>query len=159
VPAGAKKEKEDEDIPFCYRNNRCMFMAVSSGGTSAIFSHKNKSSIGGREKIAQHLSKALEDQGALLFYRKLVGSRRLDLLKNCLEITLEADKAGIIKTTKGRYFTGVLKVKTATQERLKKYKNCHGLIKGEFNGVGVTGGLAKEEVIELFGPEVIRREH
>jgi len=75
--------------------------------------------------VAFHLAIALEDEENLAWYQKLARERRSDFLKNCLRVTLEDSAKGVIKKTKAAYFTGVIKRKTAQQERLKEYKKKH----------------------------------
>ena len=63
------------------------------------------------EKRACMLADALDDLFVekLPVYIKTVQENRSDLLNNCLKITLEAHKKGIITRTKHEYFFGVLR--------------------------------------------------
>lgn len=78
-----------------------------------------------KDEIAYHLAIALDDEENLAWYSKLARERRRDFLKNCLQITLKAFEKRIINKTKAAYFTGVIKCKTAQQERLQEYKKRH----------------------------------
>lgn len=75
-----------------------------------------------KENIAYDLAKELDDLDSLPYYENLVRSRRRDFLRNCLVITLNAFKKGQITKSKAAYFTGVVKGKSALQERIKRYK-------------------------------------
>lgn len=83
-----------------------------------------------KDNIAYYLAKELEDLDSLSYYENLVRARRRDFLRNCLVITLNASKRGQIMTSKAAYFTGVVKRKTALQERIKRYKK-----KKKYNGL------------------------
>lgn len=87
-----------------------------------IFTTKKQKS---KENLAFLLSQALNDPESLSYYEKLISKHRTDFLRNCLLITLIADRQGKVVKTKGAYFTGVLKNKIAFAERLKKYKQNH----------------------------------
>jgi len=78
-----------------------------------------------KEAIAFYLAQKLDDLESLPYYEKLVDERRVDFLRNCLVITLIAHRQDKISTTKAKYFTGVVKEKTALQERVKRYKQKH----------------------------------
>ncbi len=78
-----------------------------------------------RERAAFRIAEILEDFENLPFYEKLINSRRRDFIINCLVITMNAYKQGKITKNKGAYFTGVVKQKTALQERIKRYKAKH----------------------------------
>lgn len=89
--------------------------------TNMVTSKKKDS----KDKIAFNLAKMLDDLENLPWYEKLVNERRCDFLGNCLVITFNAYRRGVIKKTKAAYFTGVVKQKTAIQERIKRYKQKH----------------------------------
>lgn len=78
-----------------------------------------------KEDVSYHLAIALEDEENLAWYSKLARERRIDFLKNCLRITLNAFGKNIINKTRAAYFTGVIKYKTHQQERLQEYKKRH----------------------------------
>lgn len=78
-----------------------------------------------KEDVPYHLAIALDDEENLAWYSKLARERRRDFLKNCLQITLNAFENKIINKTKAAYFTGVVKFKTAQQNRLEEYKKRH----------------------------------
>jgi len=80
------------------------------------------------EEFVFRLAELLEDLGNFVWYDGLVKKRRRDFLRNCLVITLNAFERGVINKTKGAYFAGVVKQRTALQERLKKYKQKHNHI-------------------------------
>lgn len=96
-----------------------MVTNVSSDSSADALPTKKECS---RDGIAFKLAEALEDIENLPYYEKLINKRRSDFLRNCLVITLSAARRGIITKTKAAYFTGVVKGKTALQERIKKYK-------------------------------------
>jgi len=75
-----------------------------------------------KENIAYDLAKELDDLDSLPYYENLIRTRRRDFLRNCLIITLSASRKGQIKKSKASYFTGVVKRKSALQERIKRYK-------------------------------------
>lgn len=87
-----------------------------------IFTTKKETS---RENLAFFLARALDDINSLGYYETLVKAHRIDLLRNCLIITLANFEKGIITKAKAKYFTGVFKNKLAQAERLKKYKQKH----------------------------------
>lgn len=78
-----------------------------------------------KEEVAFHLALALDDKESIAYYQKLARERRNDFLKNCLKITLEGCKNNKIKTTKAKYFTGIVKARTQEQERIEAYKRTH----------------------------------
>jgi hypothetical protein len=82
-----------------------------------------------KEEVAFHLALALDDEESIAYYKKLAKERRNDFLKNCLKITLEGNKNNKIKTTKAKYFTGIVKARTLQQERIEAYKRKYYLNK------------------------------
>lgn len=82
-----------------------------------------------KEEVSLCLAIALEDEDSIAYYKKLAKERRNDFLKNCLEKTFEAFLKNKIKTTKAKYFTGIVKNKTAEQKRIQDYKRKHYPIK------------------------------
>lgn len=78
-----------------------------------------------KENVAIHLALALDDEENLAWYESLVKKHRIDLLKNCLRVTLQDYKNGKIKKTISVYFTGVVKNKISQNERIEKYKREH----------------------------------
>jgi len=78
-----------------------------------------------KEEVAIHLALALDDQESIAYYQKLARERRNDFLKNCLRLTVDGDKNNKIKTTKAKYFTGIVKARTQEQERIEAYKRTH----------------------------------
>lgn len=87
-----------------------------------MFMNKEKLSD---EDFAVYLATELDDEKSLAYYDGLVKERRRDFLENCLKITLENYKAGLVTVSKGAYFVGVVKRKTAQQERIERYKKAH----------------------------------
>ena len=78
-----------------------------------------------KEEVAFHLALALGDEESIAYYKKLARERRNDFLKNCLKTTLEGYKNNKVKTTKAKYFTGIVKARTLQQERIEAYKRKH----------------------------------
>ena len=99
-----------------------MVTAVAYDGKRDKALTKKKSS---KEEVSFKLAEVLDDLENLPWYEKLVNERRCDFLKNCLVITLSAYKRRVITTTKAKYFTGVVKQRTAGLERIKRYKRRH----------------------------------
>lgn len=75
-----------------------------------------------KEDVGHHLALALDDTDNIAWYEKLARERRGDFLKNSLRITLEANKEGKVKLNKAKYFAGVIKYRTESQQRLEAYK-------------------------------------
>ena len=76
-----------------------------------------------KEEVALHLVLALEDEENISYYQKLARERRADFLKHCLKLTIDGCKNNKIKTTKAKYFTGIVKARTLLQERIETYKS------------------------------------
>lgn len=86
-----------------------------------------------KDEVAFHLAIILGDEESLPWYEKLARERRRDFLKNCLRITLNMFQKGNINKTKAAYFSGVVKGKTAQQQRLEEYKKRHTSLYGYGN--------------------------
>jgi len=74
------------------------------------------------DNLSYKLAKILDDLENLPYYEKLVSERRMDFLRNCLIITLNAQRKGIIRTTIAKYFTGVVKARTAGIKRIRQWE-------------------------------------
>ena len=75
-----------------------------------------------KDNISFKLAKVLDDLENLPYYEKLVAERRVDFLRNCLIIALNARDKGIITTTVAKYFTGVVKNRNAGIKRVRKWE-------------------------------------
>lgn len=117
------KEQTKEKPRFSVKGNQgSMVSDVSSALSNDIIPTKKEAS---KDSIAYRLAQGLDDLNSLPYYEKLVRERRSDFLKNCFVITLSAFQRGHITKSKAAYFTGVVKRKTALQERIKNYKEKH----------------------------------
>lgn len=114
-----QKEEQRKERSYVKGNQGSMVSGVSSALSNVIIPTKKKAS---KDLIAYRIAQELNDLNSLPYYENLVRSRRRDFLRNCLVITLSAFKRGQITKTKAAYFTGVVKGKTALQERIKRYK-------------------------------------
>lgn len=79
------------------------------------------------EWVAQEIAKKLDDEKSLNFYKKLAKECPAEMLFGIVAITKDAWDRGVIETTKGKYFTGVLKRKkkqstAKNKPRVSKHK-------------------------------------